>query len=424
MLGKALQATRSFLRDAEWLDAARAKAYLWILSGVVLAGVVGWVALSHRGFDLTGKPLGTDFLSFWAASKLALAGHPADVYRPAVHAAAQSAAFGGADVGYAAFFYPPVFLLICLPLAALPYLASLGAWLVLTGLACWQVLRRWLGRSISMLPALAFPATFSNLGHGQNAFLTTALFGGGGLLLATRPFVAGACFGALIFKPHLGLLIPIALLAGRQWRAIAGAITSAAALVALSLLAFGWQTWAGFLAISKLARAALEQELVGSAKMQSVFAAIRLWHGPIAAAYALQALVALAAAVAVAAVFHRRRNDAGAAAALVAGTLLASPFLLDYDLMLMAIPLAWLFTRGVRDGFLPWEKTGLLTAYLLPLFSRSIATMLHVPIGPPVLAMLFLLVLRRVWDAAEPQRAIRRWASAAQDAEPIGPSSS
>ncbi len=50
--------------------------------------------------------------------------------------------------------------------------------------------------------------------------------------------------------------------------------------------------------------------------------------------------------------------------------------------------------------------------------------MLHVPISPPVLAMLFLLVLRRVWDAAEPQRAIRRWASAAQDAEPIGPSSS
>src|SRR5258708_19295063 len=142
-----------------------------------------------------------------------------------------------------------------------------------------------------MLPVLAFPATFSNLGHGQNAFLTTALCGGGGLLLAPRPFLAGACFGALIFKPHLGVLIPVALLAGRQWKAIAGAVASAAALVALSLLAFGWKTWAGFLAASKLARAALEQELVGSAKMQSAFAAVRLWHGPVPAAYPLQAPV-------------------------------------------------------------------------------------------------------------------------------------
>jgi alpha-1,2-mannosyltransferase len=422
MLGKTLQATRAFLREADWLDGPRAKAYVRILAGVMVVAVMGWIAMSHRGLDPTGKPLGTDFLSFWAASKLALAGHPASVYQPAIHAAAQRAAFGGADVGYAAFFYPPVFLLICLPLAALPYLASLGAWLALTGAACWLTIRRWLGRPASMLTAVAFPATFSNLGHGQNAFLTTALFGGGGLLLATRPFLAGACFGALIFKPHLGLLIPVALLAGRQWKAIAGAVASAAALVALSLLAFGWETWAGFLATSNLARAALEQELVGSAKMQSVFAAVRLWHGPVPAAYALQALVTLAAAAAVGVVCYRRRNDQGAAAVLVAGSLLASPFLLDYDLMLMAVPLAWLFTQGAREGFRPWEKTGLLAAFLLPAVSRILASDLHIPIGPPVLAMLFLLVLRRAWEA-EPQRAIR-WASAAQDAEPIGPSSS
>ena len=423
MLGNAPQAVRSFLRDADWLDGPRAGAYVRILAGVMVVAVAGWLAFSHRGLDPTGKPLGTDFLSFWAASKLALAGHPASVYQPAVHAAAQRAVFGGADVGYAAFFYPPVFLLICLPLAVLPYLASLGAWLALTGAACWLTIRRWLGRSEWMMAALAFPATFFNLGHGQNAFLTTALFGGGGLLLSRRPFLAGACFGALIFKPHLGLLIPVALLAGRQWKAIAGAVASAAALTALSLLAFGWETWAGFLATSKLARAALEQELVGSAKMQSVFAAVRLWHGPVAGAYALQALMALAAAAAVGIVFHSRRNDQGAAAALIAGTLLASPFLLDYDLMLMAVPLAWLFSQGVSEGFRPWEKTGLMAAFLLPAVSRMLATDLDIPIGPPVLAMLFLLVLRRVWDA-EPQRAMPRWASAAQDAEPIGPSSS
>jgi alpha-1,2-mannosyltransferase len=421
--GKVLRILTSVFRDADWLDGRRATAWLRILAAVMVVVAGAWIALSHGGVDPTGKPLGTDFLSFWAASKLALAGHSAQVYDPAAHAAVQRAAFPGTDIGYAAFFYPPVFLLICLPLAALPYLAALAAWLAVTGLACWQALRGWLNRSASMLAALAFPATLSNLGHGQNAFLSTALFGGGGLLLAARPFLAGLCFGALIFKPHLGLLIPVALLAGRQWKAIAGAMVSATALIGLSLLAFGSQTWAGFLAVSPLARAALEQELVGSAKMQSVFAAIRLWHGPLALAYAAQALVSLAAAAAVAVVFRRRRNDAAAMAALMAATLLASPFLLDYDLMLMAPPLAWLFAQGARDGFRPWEKTGLLAAFLLPMVSRILATDLHLPIAPPVLAILFLLIWRRLTEAA-PQRPMRRWASAAQDAEPIGPASS
>lgn len=397
MLGKALP----LLRDADWLDGDRARAWLRVLALVVVAGVAGLVALSHGGLDPTGKPLGTDFLSFWAASKLALAGQAAAVYQPAIHAQAEQSAFPGAQIGYAAFFYPPVFLLICLPLAALPYLASLAAWLAATGLAYGLVIRRWLARSTSIVAALAFPAVFSNLGHGQNAFLTTALFGAGGLLLASRPFVAGACFGALIFKPHLGLLIPIALLAGRQWRAIAGAVASACALIAASALAFGRPAWAGFLGASGLARTALEQEMVGSAKMQSAFAAVRLWHGPVAAAYALQAVVALAAACAVAVVFHRRRNDRAAAAVLVAATLLASPFLLDYDLMLAAVPLAWLFAQGAERGFRPWEKIGLLAAYALPLFSRSVATFAHVPLGPPVLAGLFLLVLRRAWSAEQ-----------------------
>lgn len=423
MSGKVLRTLTSVFRDADWLDGPRSSAYLRILAGGMVIAGAAWIALSHGGIDPTGKPLGTDFLSFWAASKLALAGHPDQVYDPAVHAAVERAAFPGTDIGYAAFFYPPVFLLICLPLAALPYLASLAAWLAVTGLACWQVLRGWLGRSASMLAALAFPATFSNLGHGQNAFLTTALFGGGGLLLAARPFLAGLCFGALAFKPHLGLLIPVALLAGRQWKAIAGAAVSAAGLIGLSWLAFGAPAWAGFLAASPLARAALERELVGSAKMQSVFAAVRLWHGPLPLAYAAQALVALAAAGAVAVVFHRRRNDPGAMAALVAATLLASPFLLDYDLMLLAPPLAWLFAQGARDGFRPWEKTGLLAAFLLPLASRILATDLHLPTAPPVLAILFLLIWRRLAETA-PQRPMRRWASAAQDAAPIGPASS
>jgi hypothetical protein len=157
-----------------------------------MAACVGWVILSESGVDALGKAIGTDFTSFWAASQLVLEGRAPDVYRPASHYYAQRATFGGANIGYSAFFYPPVYLLVCLPLALLPYSLSLGAWLVLTGYAYWRMVRAYLGEHIWIaLPAFAFPATFINIVHGQNGFLTAALFGGGLLMLPRHPILAG-----------------------------------------------------------------------------------------------------------------------------------------------------------------------------------------------------------------------------------------
>ena len=189
------------------------------------------------------------------------------------------------DAGYVAFFYPPPFLLLCLPLAALPYFWSLAAWLAATGFACWRVLRAWLGRDYGTLPILAFPAMLSNLGHGQNAFLSTALFGGGALLLNARPFVAGLCLGALVYKPHLEIVIPVALIAARRWRTVLGAAVSAAGSASPRSPPSGSTAWKAFLAASPLARAALERNMVGDEKMQSVFAAVRLLHGGLTLAW-------------------------------------------------------------------------------------------------------------------------------------------
>ena len=175
------------LRDADWLDRERAVAYARILFFLAFAGALMWIGLAQRGIDRAGKPLGADFVSFWTASKLALGGRAADVYDVAAHWGAQKALFGP-DVGYAAFFYPPPYLLICLPLAALPYFGSLAAWLAATGAAYWRVLRVYAGPHIGTLAILAFPAFLVNAGHGQNGFLSAALIGGGALLLDRRPF--------------------------------------------------------------------------------------------------------------------------------------------------------------------------------------------------------------------------------------------
>ena len=395
----------AWLRDAEWLTRDRAVAYCRILFLVSLGAAVLWIALSHGGLDPAGKPLGTDFVSFWTASKIALGGHPAEVYDIAIHRAAQTALFAR-DIGYSAFFYPPPFLLICLPLAALPYIASLVVWLAVTGYAYWRVARAWLGDRFGALPILAFPAVLSNIGHGQNAFLSAALFGGGALLLDTRPVIAGLCLGGLVYKPHLAIVVPVALVAARRWRTLLAAAAASAGLCVLSFVILGADVWRAFFDASPRARLALEQNAVGNEKMQSVFAGVRLLHGGLTLAYGLQIITTLGVCGALVILQRRSFRSSAEGPAMIAAALLASPFLLDYDLVLLAIPLAWIARDGLSGGFLPWEKTALIAAFILPAVSRSFATYAGVPFGPLVL----VAMLTFDTSARQPDRAASRGA--------------
>jgi alpha-1,2-mannosyltransferase len=208
--------------------------------------------------------------------------------------------------------------------------------------------------------------------------------------------LAGLLFGALVYKPQLALIIPIALIASRRWMTFAVAAGAAAALCAASYAIWGEAVWRGFLDASPLARAALERHLVGDEKMQSVFAAVRLLHGPLALAYGAQGLTALAAAAALFCLQRRDFRGPSEAPALIAATLLASPFLLDYDLTLLAFPLAYLARRGLERGFAPFEKSVLVLVYLLPLASRILAGGLDLPIAAPTIAAtLYFVACRR-----------------------------
>jgi alpha-1,2-mannosyltransferase len=408
------------LSRADWLTGARARAWGWLLLAVTALIALGWVAASRGGLDPTGKPLGTDFTSFWSASKLALSGVPALAYDVSAHHAQQTALFER-DNGYAAFFYPPIFLLICLPLAQLPYLASLAAWLTATGALYWRMARGWLGEAFGVMPIFAFPAVLTNIGHGQNGFLSAALFGAGGLWLERRPILAGLCLGALAYKPHLGIMIPIALAIAGRWRTFAAAGAAVLALSAASYGLFGPETWRGFLADSAMARSALERGLVGDGKMQSAFAAVRLWGGGVGLAYGVQAAVAATAAAALLWLQRRVPNSGAEGPAMIVAALLASPFLLDYDLVVLAAPLAWMVREGAAKGFLSWEKLALLAAFVLPAVARTLATEARLPVAPAVMAGLLVAILRRAAFASGQQDHPGRSGASRADPEPQAP---
>ena len=78
--------------------------------------------------DPEGQPIATDFVSFWAAGKLVLQGHPTEAYDWAAHKAA--AVENGLDFkGHFTFQYPPSFLAVTPALALIPYPAALVAWM-------------------------------------------------------------------------------------------------------------------------------------------------------------------------------------------------------------------------------------------------------------------------------------------------------
>jgi hypothetical protein len=237
----------------------------------------------------------------------------------------------------------------------------------------------------------AFPAVLLTITHGQTSFLAAALLGGGVWLAASgHKGWAGVLLGLAIIKPQFGLLVPLALLAAGEWRVIAAAALTALGFAAATTLAFGLDVWPAWYAASGAAQAAMANGAIGFAKMQSVFAAARLAGAGTGLAYGLQAIVALACAVLVTHLFWRRGFTRESGAALLVAALLATPFVLDYDLLLLAFPLAVL-----ADQPRPWEKLAALAGFVLPALARPLAMTTSVAIAPLVLLALFALLLRR-----------------------------
>lgn len=383
----------ALLSDARWLDRKRLRDYATILVAIYVVAVL-WALMGPGINDPLGRPVGTDFLSFWTVSSALHHGQTHAVYAPLELAALERGISGGD--GFYAWAYPPQALLLVYPLAFLPYLWSLAAWLAF-GLLCYlAALWRILPRRLTLWAGLAFPAVLVNLGHGQNALLTTGLVGWALLLLPERPAVAGMLLGLLTFKPQLGLVIPFALLAGGHWRALSTGVLTTLLLLGMSLAFFGSALWADFLASLPFARAMLEQELVPYYKMQSVFAAARLIGAPAGLAYALQAMAALGALWVTGSTWRRRIDQDLRNAVLVAASTLAAPFILDYDLLLLALPIAWLLARGLRQGFLPWEKITIAFLCVLPLTARMIAYWTDLALAPLAEIALLALLMTRI----------------------------
>jgi arabinofuranan 3-O-arabinosyltransferase len=345
--------------------------------------------------DKTGAP--SDFVAVWAAGKLASAGHPAAVYDWGAHKLVEQTAVGHPFAGYFGFHYPPTFLLVAAALSMLSYATAYTVWALGTFPAYLIAIRAIVGDRIGYLLAAAFPAVLANFTIGQNGFVTAGLIGGTLVLMRQRPIMAGVLLGLLTFKPHLGLLFPIALIAGRQWRVLVTATIVALAMAGASWLAFGADTWQAFVGnIGHTSQAFLSEGSADWRKLQTIFGLTRSLGGSEPLAWSLQAMVTLAAATAVAALWRSTVQYEAKAAALGTGLMLATPYLYTYDLVALAVPLAFLFRLGLTRGFLPQELIGIGLACLLVL----IFPFVDAPTGFAALLVVAALIARRALTGA------------------------
>ena len=356
-------------------------------------------------YDADGRGIPTDFVNVWAAGRLVLDGHPAQAYDWVIQKQVEVALLGQDFAGYFAWHYPPPFLFVASLLAQFPYAVAFIGWMVFSILPYLAVMRAIVGRHFGLLLALAMPVAFSNIFVGQNGFLTAALIGATLYLLPMRPVLAGICLGFLSYKPQYGLLFPIVLIAASQWRAFLAAGATAIALALISWLAFGTESWQAFFHwMPMFSQAFLTEGKAPWWKLQSLFALVRYFGGTEQLAWGFHWVLTASVAVVLALMWRSRVPYTLKAASLAVGTLLTTPYLFMYDLMVLAIPTAFLVRIGLRSGFRPYELPALACAAAL--IVGFICT--GVPLGLGATLIVAGLVLRRAgsWWRGEPAPAL------------------
>ncbi len=323
--------------------------------------------------DPNGLGIPTDFVNVWSAGRLALDGHPASAWDWDIQKQVQVGLLGQTFVGHFAWHYPPPFLFVAAFLAQFPYAVAFIGWVSISLVPYLVTMRAIVGRPFGWMLAAAFPVVLTNTLVGQNGFLTASLVGGMLILLPTRPVLSGICLGLLSYKPQYGLLFPLALIAASQWTVFFTAGMVATAIAAVSWLAFGTESWQAFFHwLPMFSQAFLTEGRAPWGKMQSIFALVRYFGGSESLGWAFQWTMIAAVAATLVLLWRSRVRYSLKAAGLATGTLLVTPYLFLYDVMVLAIAVGFLVRIGLSDGFRHYELPALgLMAFLLmfyPLF--------------------------------------------------------
>jgi hypothetical protein len=369
------------------------------LIGLCVAAPVYWEFYRPAGgmLDVVGYPIGRDFINVWAAPQIVDRFGAVTLSDFAAYHQALSEVFG-IPTHFHAWSYPMDMLFFAYPFSWLPYLPALLLWTVL-GFALYVAVainRLPEGhRRVAFVFLLVAPATIVNVFVGHNGFFTAALVLGAIALLDRRPWIAGVLIGLLTLKPHLGILIGVALIATFAWRSIVTAAAATMVLVGASIAMWGIDPWQAYLTKTSAATYMLLTKAEGfqAYMIVSVLASARIFGLPVNIAEVLQAIASIAA-IAATAIAVRWTKDVSLRALLVtSGTFLASPYSFNYDLPMLTAAILWVMaSRQVsRHEALVFGAAWILPAWVWPLHASRLG------LSPFIYGGVFVLALQMIW---------------------------
>lgn len=381
----------------QWLNRKRILVYTWSLV-TIYALICGYWYFAGEGVtDVSGKPLGSDYICFYAASALARDGEVSTIYDLKKIGLQEQKIVGG-KTELVGWYYPPTFALIVYPLSFVSYRLSLFIWLITTLYLYVWVIRRIAPSFVTLGLTLSFPGTLQNIVHGQNGFLTAALLGGGLLYLQNFPILAGLLLGMLSFKPHLAVLVVIALTASRNWKALIAMVFSVSCLVIASWLAFGYDPWLEFKATLDFVVKATQIGYLPWQKMPTVLTAVRLLGFGPPYSYLIQGVLSVLIGLLVFCIWFIKTAHSIKASVCAVCIFLATPFAYQYDLTILALAIAWYGWECHQTGWLPYEKAVLFLMWLVPLINYPVSLLTRIQITPVMLTIFLVLAMRRIYN--------------------------
>ena len=366
----------------------RAERVTLIAALLVGAMLMADIVFSDGLINWQGLWIGGDFLAFYTAGTMAWAGEGLAAYDVASFEAALQSQQSFEPYGLT-WQYPPTAYFLVLPFALLPYKIGFVLWIA-SGLGALGLALRTLGLKPSfLLLALASPLVLVSLIQGQNS-----LFFGALLMLALglpdkRPIMAGLAAGLLTLKPHLGILVPLAFIAGGYWRSFGAAAITTLALAALASLFFGFENWGAFLeSLQRVGEnVAAQGGLYPFARMISLYSA--LGHAGVPANIAMIAHLIFVALLVLLTLFLWRQKElplAIKAAITIPASLLVPPYGYYYEMVALLLPVMVL----MQYRFDSKARGFLILAWPLVLYLPAIQPMVPLQIG-------FALTLGLLW---------------------------
>jgi hypothetical protein len=369
--------------------------WLWELSFVAWALLASYLLFAKGHLDWTHHALGRDFINYWTAGHLTLSGQVDDIFQPKLFLAHERQLFDP-RLPFHFWSYPPPALFLVAPLGLTTYFSGFALWSLGGMAALYLALRLWPEPGWVRWMILLCPAAPTDIALGQNGAYTAALLIGGLMLMERRPGWAGVQFGLLIFKPQIGVLLPVTVLARRHWKVLAVAAITGLAVLLASLLIFGPGAWRGFFGPTLTTQALMLRQGHGPFRwmMPSSYMAARVLGFSWPDSAIIQTPFTLLAIVAVWRVSIRPDVSAvWKAAVVMTATFVATPQAFNYDL----IPVAAASLLLLRHDRRLWVSLPIvILAWTLPVTMLGLQE-IHAPIAPLVLTALLV----RLWMLAD-----------------------